>query len=175
MILNEKVEDFFNSKEMETIERMKSVQDNYSNLDNPINNDMDGILEFTIKGEEGIDDSKLSGVLDYTNSQFVIKKLGLNSEITNKVDVIKKLLNSLIVNLESNYSDISTIYWRLNKVNSECLKAALDMHFVIEESNQYVFELTYYLSSVPYRKSYNTHLVTHTANMMANSTGIRSV
>ena len=176
MILNEKVEDYFNNKELETITRMQTTQHSYNNLtdsvSSPYNPNTSNIIDISIKDDvTNVNQASMSGIIDYTNSQFVIKKLDIQAEVEDKISVIKRLINSIIVNLETNQISISTIYWRLNKENTECLKAALDSGFSVQDSNNYSFELTYYLASFPARLSTNSSKVLGAINRMHLNTG----
>jgi len=166
MILNENINEFFNDKELYNLQRMKSSQDNYNNLKdtiiNPYNPNLSQVLDFSIKSDDGSKDiCSISGILDLTNSQFVIKKLNVEPN-TDSLDLIKRLLNSIIVNMESTYNDISTIYWRINKEYDICIKAAADKGFTIQDENQFSIEMVYYLASTPVRQNNNTMQVMNT-------------
>lgn len=172
MILNEKVEDFFNDKEINRIEREHTVGSEYHSLGEPVNNpyhpNYSSVLDFNIKSDtDNSIEASLSGIIDFINGQFVIEKLTISNELNREnVDIIKRLLNSVIVNLELEQNCVSTIYWRVNKEYTACLKACFDMGFSIHDSDQYSFQLVYFLKSFPIRKSYNTSKVTNTVGRM---------
>ena len=176
MILNEKLEDFFNNKETETITKMQSIQSKYNNINdsvtNPYNAGSSNIMDISIKDDaNNANQANLSGIIDYANSQFVIKKVNIAENVTDRISIIKRLINSIIVNIESNEYSISTIYWRVNKENTDCLKAALDSGFTIQDTNTYSFELVYYTGSFPIRQSTNSAKVLSAAHRMALNSG----
>jgi hypothetical protein len=180
LLFNEYVEDFFNSKELNNVERNPMPQDSTynslsSNIENPYDSDSSKILEFSIKGNnEGETIAKLSGIVDYTHSQFVIKKLDVNEEEDIK-DLLGRLINSAIVNLETTQPDIDTIYWRINKANSSCIYAAMNKGFVVQDTNTFSVELVYYMASSSVRQSYNTRKVMEVTDKMAHNSSLRSV
>lgn len=160
MILNENINEFFNNNEMKNIKRMQSSQDHYNNMNdtivNPYNPNLSQILDFSIKNDDGTKDTcTVSGILDLTNSQFVIKKLEVKEQ-ENALELVKNLLNAIIVNMETQYPDISIVYWRINKDYITCIKAAADKGFVIQDENQFSVEMVYYLASTPIRQNHNT-------------------
>ena len=160
MILNERLEDLFSKIELCNVEREKTVQDKYNNLTDTLQNPFDPnhseILDFSIKDNDGKDSAKLSGILDYADSQFLVRKIDIQEDVYDTNEVLKRLINSVIVNLETQHPEISLIYWRINIVNKNAIKAAADMGFEVQDSNTYSFEMVYYLASSPVRKNYNS-------------------
>ena len=176
MILSEKIETFFNDKEVEKIQAARSIQSKYNSMDdsvdNPYSPNVSNTMEFTINDDiNSAYDAALSGVVDYANGQFVIKKVVINATEANTLDIVKRLLNSAIVNLEQNNITVGLIYWRINKQYTDYLKAALDMGFTIQDTNTYSFEVVYYLQSFPARQNSNTVKVMDIANRMKLNTG----
>lgn len=165
MILNEYVNDFFSNYETQTVEKMKSAQDKYNNIDDPIETNQSNILNFTIKGDGNDIDGRIAGIIDYFNAQFVIKKLEVK-EGADRISVIKRLLNSVIVNIETDKPEIDTLYWRINKNDSDCIKACADVGFDYQDDNNYSMEFVYNLASSPVRQNYNTRKVTTVVNRM---------
>ena len=178
MILNEKVEEFFNNKELEGLKGVTTGCPAYNNVGDSVSSPypaaFSNILDFNIKDDTtNKNQASISGIVDYTNSQFVIKKIDVDSDVldSERVSVVKRLLNSIIVNLEQEQISISTVYWRVNKDCTDFLKAATDMGFTIQDTNAYSFELVYFLSGFPVRQGYNSSKVLNAVRRMSLNTG----
>lgn len=148
------------------IEKRITPQDSYNSMEAEIKRcNRNQILDFSIKNDQSLDEAKLSGIIDFANAQFVIRKLefaeSFNGDI---IETTKRLLNSLITNLEMQYPEIDIIFWRVNKNYSSYIKAALDKQFTIQDTNSYAFELTYHTASYPVRKNYNGIKIQKTIN-----------
>ena len=158
MLLSEFVNDYFLNKEIQIQRREPDPRmEYYGNINDKIKSDSSNVLEFSIKGEAGTGHLiKLSGIVDYANGEFIIRKVDFANNFTINKEDIERLINSVITNLEMSQPNIDIIFWRINKCNSECIEAALNKGFVYEDSNQYTMDLVYYLPSNPIRLSYNT-------------------
>jgi hypothetical protein len=90
----------------------------------------------------------IEGTLNPAEVQFIINKISVSTDIYPSGVLYKKMIKSVINNLETKYPDIDIIYWEVPKDNYEFVKTAFDLAFDLVETTRDSFNMIYNLTNI---------------------------